>query len=127
VVRLLLDTHILVWWADGSPRLRPDTLAQIVAADAIIVSVVSLWEAAVKISVGKLSFDLNRLVAGLPGRGIVLLPVETRHCERYAGLPLHHRDPFDRMLVAQALEEALTFVTADKRLGRYGATLLPGV
>ncbi len=126
-MRLLLDTHILVWWADSNPRLRPDTLAQIVAADAIMVSVVSLWEVAVKISVGKLRFDLHRLIAGLPGRGVVLLPVETSHCERYAGLLLHHRDPFDRMLVAQALQEGLTFVTADRRLARYEAALLPGV
>ncbi|SOD94009.1 type II toxin-antitoxin system VapC family toxin [Caenispirillum bisanense] len=123
-MKLLLDTHILIWWANGEdfPAAVADAIA---APDATVyVSIASLWEIVIKRSLGKLTFDLDFREL-LERAGFILLPIEIRHLAVLEGLPPHHRDPFDRVLVAQALCDGLTFVSADRTMPRYGATLLP--
>lgn len=120
-MRLLLDTNAAIWWAGGDPRLRPDQRLLIQTAASVHVSVASTWEIAIKISVGKPTLDLAGLLAGFAAEQIALLPVSERHCLRFARLPLLHRDPFDRMLVAQALEDGLVLLTSDGTIPRYAS------
>ncbi|MCO6483287.1 MAG: type II toxin-antitoxin system VapC family toxin [Flavobacteriales bacterium] len=120
--RLLLDTHVLLWaWEDSS---RLGRIGRKLLADPeqpVVVSIVSIWELAIKQSVGKLSLDvqLEDLVRSLGVFGFELLPVLPAHILVLAALPLHHRDPFDRTLVAQAIHENLHLVTADPHLQEY--------
>lgn len=125
---LLLDTHALYWWLNDEPRLSRTARTAILASPKVIVSVVSVWEFAIKLSVGKLRFDLDETLRQMAFDGFDRLPVEDRHCRRYAELPPLHRDPFDRMLVAQALEERLTLLSDDRHLPLYqklGLELMP--
>jgi PIN domain nuclease of toxin-antitoxin system len=124
-MRLLLDTNALLWWAGGDRRLGPAARATIRNAATLHVSIVSLWEVAIKVSVGKLHADPAKLLAGLERFGARLLPVSTDDCVRFSTLALHHRDPFDRMLVAQAIENGLDFVSSDRKLAAYGVTIVP--
>lgn len=121
----LLDTHVLLWWLFADARLRPPTAELIDEAGAdILVSAVSGFEIATKKALGKLDApdDLERqLEAG----GFTVLPLSLRHGLVAGALPPHHRDPFDRLLVAQAQCERLTLVTADLRLRDYEIGLLP--
>jgi PIN domain nuclease of toxin-antitoxin system len=128
VVSLLLDTHAVYWWLNDGPRLGTAAREAILAAPAVVVSTVSIWEFAIKLSVGKLRFDLGDALDQITRDGFERLPVEDRHCRRYADLPALHRDPFDRMLAAQALEEGLTFMSDDRHLPLYrdvGLKLMP--
>ena len=122
-MRLLLDTHALLWWEADSERLGPVARAAIGASDLIYVSAASAWEAEIKQALGKLVFadDVEEMI---DANGFVELPVSVRHAAALRSLELYHRDPFDRMLVAQALVEACTLVTADKNLVRYGIPVL---
>ena len=123
-MKLLLDTHALIWAMEDNPRLSDDAIAAISQVEwACFVSVVSLWEMAIKRSLGKLRLPdtwLQELEDSRRDNGLGLLPVSAAHCGRIDGLPFHHRDPFDRMLVAQALEEGLSIVSADANLDAYG-------
>jgi PIN domain nuclease of toxin-antitoxin system len=127
-VSLLLDTHALYWWLSDDPRLGPVARQMVLAAPEVVVSTVSLWEFAIKLSLGKLRFDLGEAQRHISLDGFARLGIEDRHCRRYAELPARHRDPFDRMLVAQALEDRLTLLSDDRNLPRYeelGLALLP--
>jgi PIN domain nuclease of toxin-antitoxin system len=124
-MRLLLDTNALLWWANDDRRLGPAARTAIRNAAAVRVSIVSLWEVAIKVSVGKLRADPAKLLAGLERVGASLLPVTPHDCVRFATLALHHRDPFDRMLVAQAIENGLDLVTSDRKLAAYGVPVVP--
>jgi PIN domain nuclease of toxin-antitoxin system len=127
VTRYLLDTRAFLWLAADDPQLSPRVRALFVdAVDACCLSVASVWEMAIKASLGKLALGttIERLVKGGVDRGIQLLSVESAHAYQVEQLPFHHRDPFDRMLVAQALHEDLPVVSRDAALDRYPITRL---
>lgn len=123
-MRLLLDTHAFLWFLAGDRRLPPSARRRIGdAANEKLLSIASVWEMAIKVSLGKLTLqDPLRVVVdrGASDNGIVILGLSTRHAVRVAELPWHHRDPFDRLLAAQALEEALTVVARDATFDMYG-------
>ena len=116
--RLLLDTHTLIWWAEDNPRLPPATDARIRHADLALVSIASAWEIAIKASLGRLAVSMA-VEEILAEAGFVLLPVTLAHTAELATLPHHHRDPFDRMLIAQARTERLALVSHNRTLRRY--------
>jgi PIN domain nuclease of toxin-antitoxin system len=118
-VRLLLDTHLFLWSVTDSPRLSAEARNSILAADEVHVSAVSIWEVAIKAGLGKIKGDVRRLADAIGGSGFVDLPVTALHAAAVAGLPPHHRDPFDRLLVAQAMTEPLILLTADAALLEY--------
>ena len=121
--RLLLDTHVFLWWRSDSRRLRAPARRAIAVADVVFVSAATAWEAALKIALGRLRVP-DTIEAGVVDSGFEKLPIGFPHAEAAARLPPHHADPFDRMLVAQAQIEGLTLVTHDRRLGRYEVELL---
>jgi PIN domain nuclease of toxin-antitoxin system len=118
-VRLLLDTHLFLWSVTDSPRLSAEARSSILAADEVYVSAVSIWEVAMKAGLGKIQGDVRQLAEAIGGSGFVELPVTALHAATVAGLPPHHRDPFDRLLVAQAMTEPLILLTADAALLEY--------
>jgi PIN domain nuclease of toxin-antitoxin system len=118
-LRLLLDSHVYLWYLQRGVELTPKLEMRIADADEVFVSSASIWELAIKVSVGKLKLDMRKLVASIPSSGFRELPVLARHAALVAALPLHHRDPFDRLLIAQAICEPLRLITADARLSRY--------
>ncbi len=121
-MRLLLDTHVLIWWDEGR-RLSPEAHRAIGAAEEVFVSAASAWEVAIKVALGRLR--PTRTVAEAAGEsGFTELPVTFRHAARVASLPPHHRDPFDRLLVAQAAVERLTLLTRDRAFEPYGIDLV---
>jgi PIN domain nuclease of toxin-antitoxin system len=119
-MRLLLDTHIFVWAATGSRRLKARAREQIAAADEVFVSSASIWEIAIKSRIGKIDGDVDAFVAAIEPSGFVELPVRASHAAATALLPPHHNDPFDRLLLAQAQVEPLRLVTVDRALRAYG-------
>jgi len=119
-VNLLLDTHVLIWWDEGR-RLAAEARRAIEEADTVYVSAVSAWEVAIKTGLGRLR-PTRTVEEAVSESGFLELPVTFRHAEHLTALPPHHRDPFDRMLVAQAAVEELTMVTRDPVFARYGVT-----
>lgn len=121
---LLLDTHAFLWWVEDSPRLSKKARAAIGRREEIcFLSLASCWEMAIKISLGhlKLTQRLDRFVAEhMAANGIHPLSIQLPHAARVVDLPFHHRDPFDRLLAAQAIEEDLSIVSADAVFTRYG-------
>ncbi len=117
-MKLLLDTHAFVWLLAGDQRLVPTARAAIARAVSLHLSTASVWEAEIKRAAGRLT--IPPLIEAARRAGIALLPITGEHATEAAHLPLHHRDPFDRMLVAQARLESLVLVTKDRALGRYG-------
>ena len=116
----LLDTHALLWWLEDSPTLHADARAVIEApGNDVAVSAASMWEASIKRAVGKLNFETERLLDALAQSNIRLLSITARDALAAGDLPRHHDDPFDRMLVAQAIARQLTIVTRDPWIGRY--------
>lgn len=118
-MRILLDTHIYLWWLQDHPKLSPAARAMIVAATDVYISSASIWEASIKVGIGKLDADIDQLVAEIDNSGFKELPVAARHAAMVTRLPDLHRDPFDRILVAQALCEPLRLLTADAVLRGY--------
>lgn len=126
-MRLLLDTHVVVWVLSDPNRLTAKTRTAIETEEnEIFVSVVSPWELAIKGPREGLHLP-DDLEAQVDQRGFDLLPVLFRHTEPIGSMPYHHRDPFDRMLVAQAVVDNLTIVTADRKLTNYQVSLLPAI
>jgi PIN domain nuclease of toxin-antitoxin system len=123
----LIDTHILIWHAENSPRLSPK-FAKILnnSSNNIVVSYVSLWEIAIKQSLGKLeiSMTLSELENYLQQNLFTLLQTSVEQLERLQVLPFHHNDPFDRLLIAQAQEEDLIIITEDGNFKYYQVNLL---
>jgi PIN domain nuclease of toxin-antitoxin system len=122
-MRLLLDTHVFLWWRENNPKLGRLARDHIASAELVFVSVVSAWEVAIKMATGKLGID-GSFEAWVGDSGFLRLSDHFRHAEALAGLPLHHRDPFDRMLIAQALVESLVMVTGDRRFEPYGVPVV---
>ena len=120
-MRLLLDTHVFLWFVRGSLQLPAKARARIERADAVYVSAASIWECAIKVAAGKFDVDIDMLGDAIPQSGFLDLPVTRMHARAVAGLPMHHRDPFDRLLVAQAQTEPLVLLTADTMLTRYSS------
>ena len=123
-MRLLIDTHILLW-ADERPRLivRPLRAAMRDETNDILVSAATVWEIAIKRAIGKLSFD-RPIVAAVLALGFEILPVAGVHAEHAGGLPSHHDDPFDRLIIAQAYLEGMVLGTQDRRMRPYGVATL---
>jgi PIN domain nuclease of toxin-antitoxin system len=118
-MRLLLDTHVYLWWLQDHPKLSKAARARIIGASEVFVSSASIWEAAIKKGLGKLDADVNELVDEIVKSGFRELPVTAIHAARVAALPDLHRDPFDRLLIAQAMCEPLRFLTVDDMLAGY--------
>jgi PIN domain nuclease of toxin-antitoxin system len=120
VSRLLVDTHALLWWLADDPGLSAtarEALAE--PANDVVVSTASIWEIAIKRALGKLSAP-DDLPSHIEAAGFGWLPVQAAHAWQVRDLPPHHRDPFDRLLVAQSLVEQLPVITADARFSAYG-------
>lgn len=121
--RLLLDTHVFLWWRAEPARLAPEVRNRIATADIVFVSVATAWETAIKVSLGRLELPAT-IETGVLASGFEKLLITFSHAEHAAALPLHHKDPFDRMLVAQAKAEGLTLVTHDRLLEPYEVEVL---
>jgi PIN domain nuclease of toxin-antitoxin system len=122
-VRLLLDTHILIWVLAGSPRIARVSQRLLDDDNHVYFSVASLWEIAIKSGLGKLDTDVVEIREAAKRSGFEELPVLGNHVERLPTLGLHHRDPFDRILVAQAQSEPMQLITADPVVALYGANI----
>ncbi len=123
-MRYLLDSHVALWWLGmDSHKLRAPLRDTIAEAEAVFVSVATVWELEIKRSIGKLKIPIND-GKRVEATGLAFLPIELADVLRAANLPLIHRDPFDRMMVAQALTRDLTLITRDTRLPEYGVATL---
>lgn len=127
-MKLLLDTHALLWFIAGSTNLATDARGAIEdAANEKFVSAASIWETAIKVSIGKMSLIApvdDLFPHQLQINGFELLPMNVEHSSAVIALPFHHRDPFDRMRVAQAIHDELTLVSMDEILDDYGISRL---
>ncbi|MBN9089871.1 MAG: type II toxin-antitoxin system VapC family toxin [Reyranella sp.] len=123
-MRLLIDSHTFLWIL-GRPEALSNTARQALGDrdNERVVSVASLWEIGIKVSTGKLIAPME-LDAAVPFAAATVLPISTAHIKRVQALPFHHRDPFDRMMIAQAIEEGLTIVTRDRIFAAYGMPVL---
>jgi PIN domain nuclease of toxin-antitoxin system len=127
-VKLLLDTHVWLWWHLAPARLSP-ALRQAVAdtRNEVFLSTVSTWEMAIKIAAGKLTLPkpLAEMVPDcLLADGMSSLPLQHHHAAELLTLPIHHRDPFDRMLIAQARAEGATLASTDQHMARYDVSVM---
>jgi PIN domain nuclease of toxin-antitoxin system len=125
-MKLLLDTHTLIWAADDPARIPAAAMTLLAnASNERLVSIASLWEISIKVGLGRLPLSLpfrpwiDKAIADL---GLVVLPITLDHAERQAGLPWHHRDPFDRLLVAQSLVEGIPLVSVEVLFDQYGVS-----
>ena len=122
----LLDTHILLWWLAGNSPLSEEALTVIQNPQELIwISSVTVWEIVIKQSLGKLKAPDN-LVEVISKNSFKELPVTFNHVESLRDLPNHHSDPFDRLLIAQALSENLTLITRDRKIAAYSLKILEG-
>lgn len=125
-MRLLLDTHTLLWWTTDDKRLQVPERDAIADEDSIVwVSAASLWEISIKASLGRLELDSVNLGRELERNNFLELPILWRHAESAGSLPRHHDDPFDRMLIAQAQAEQLVLVSYESVFRDYDVALAP--
>ncbi len=122
-MNLLLDSHIVLWWLSDDPRLSRKARRLVERADEVFVSAATTWELAVKVSLGKLRMPEGFLEV-VEQQGFTHLPITPLHAMAVQSLPWHHRDPFDRILLAQATVEGLGLVTADEALAPYGSFVI---
>jgi PIN domain nuclease of toxin-antitoxin system len=123
-MRLLLDTHIFCWWYYEPEKLSPIAIEAINSADEVFVSSASIWEIAIKVRLGKLQADPQELFDQIKSNDFQELPVLSRHALLVAKLPLHHSDPFDRLLIAQAIAEPLNLLTVDTQFKQYSELVI---
>ena len=127
MTRLLLDTHVVLWWLNGDPQLPQTVVERVQAPEAeVFVSQASLWEMAIKVSISRLQVDLQELEHQVPLQGFRWLPISNAHLLAVGNLESDgvHRDPFDRLLVCQSRVEPMLLLTVDSQLGSYGATVI---
>ena len=123
-MRLLLNTHAVIWWMADAPELSDRARSAIAErSNEVMVSIASLWEIVIKRALGKLEFPED-VETTLAVEGFGLLPIGLGHLRALESLPALHRDPFDRMLVAQALVDGFVMVSGDPAVARYGAPIL---
>ena len=124
-MRLLLDTHALLWWLNDDEKLG-DRVRGLIGdpANDVLVSAVSLWEITVKLRIGKLDADIAEILDILPDQGFQRLDITDGHLVALAALPTHHRDPFDHLLMAQAIAEEAHFVSEDQNVPFYDVPFL---
>lgn len=122
-MRLLLDTNALLWLLGGDARLGATARSAIEGAERLVISEANLWEVSIKVSIGKLA-PIAGLHAALRDLGFERISIADRHLLRLETLPMLHNDPFDRMLIAQALADNLVVVTADEAFATYGVQVL---
>lgn len=124
-MKLLLDTHAILWWLTNDRRLGEGSREIIEdSANDIVVSVVSLWEIVVKTRIGKLQADIAEVVRTLETDGFDFLAIQPTHLEKLSDLPLHHRDPFDHLLIVQSIEENIVFMTEDRHAPLYPVQII---
>lgn len=124
-MNLLLDTQIVLWWLGDTPELPGEVRELVQDTDNVVyVSAATIWEIAIKRALGKLEIG-NDYVTEIAEQGFVELPVRWQHAELVEALPMLHRDPFDRLLIAQAQALGLTLVTTDEMIGEYAVNVLP--
>jgi PIN domain nuclease of toxin-antitoxin system len=123
----LLDAHAAIWYFTGDALLSP-TAGRIIndRANRIFLSVISAWEVAIKIGIGKLRFPGNatNFIGSAQAYDITIVPIKTDHLTTLEELPLFHRDPFDRLLVATAISEKMSFISVDKNIAQYNVPLI---
>jgi PIN domain nuclease of toxin-antitoxin system len=123
-VNLLVDTHVFLWWQQRSRSLAPTARAALTDPEnRAVVSAATIWEISIKRHAGRLEFE-GDLIAACAASEVELMPMTAQHAELAGNLPLHHTDPFDRMLIAQAKIESLVLVTQDRKLLLYGIPTL---
>ncbi len=122
-MKLLLDTHVVLWWSQGGGPLKPQTRRRIDEADEVFVSAASAWEVGIKAALGRLSVP-GPLLDVVAASGFSPLPIDFAHAAAAGALPPIHADPFDRMLVAQAMVEGLHLCSHDRALARYPVLFL---
>ena len=122
-MQVLLDTQALLWWLTDSDRLGPKARRIFMSEDPV-VSPVSLWEIAIKVNLGKLEGDVAQICASVLEEGFSRLGFSDRHMINYAKLDLHHRDPFDRMLIAQSQIEAIPLLSSDAKMQLYDVEVI---
>lgn len=124
-MRILLDTHLMLWWLTSDRRLPKQAERLIADSDnEVYVSAASVWEIAIKSALGRIEGDVTEIEAALEPSGLVQLPIHGKHAVQVSKLPLYHQDPFDRMLVAQSLVEPMRLLTHDRILERYGEMVI---
>lgn len=119
MVGILLDTQIFLWLTSGNPRLNARGRDLIDNSDRVFVSSATIWEVSIKVGLKKLAADPELLIQEMEANGFEELPVLAKHAKGVAKLPHHHGDPFDRLLIAQAISESLRLLTADGQLAAY--------
>jgi PIN domain nuclease of toxin-antitoxin system len=122
-MKYILDTHVFIWYATGDKRLTPRSRSIIESSDEMFVSIASIWEMAIKVNIGRLDFKKpfqkiieNQIIINK----YKLLSISLKHLFKLSQLELHHRDPFDRLLVSQALTEKIPVVSVDEIFDKYG-------
>jgi PIN domain nuclease of toxin-antitoxin system len=123
-MKILLDTHIVCWQYYEPQRLPEMARRLMLNADAVYVSSATVWEIAIKARLGKINADPHRIAQEFMAGGLIELPVFSRHAALVADLPLYHSDPFDRILIAQAISEPLHLVTVDPQLKQYSELVI---
>ncbi len=127
-MNLLLDSHIFIWWREEPAKLSPKAFSEISDANNnIFISVVTIWELQIKIALNRLTIKgglENAVKDEQQNNGFQILPVNLSHALNIENLPPHHSDPFDRLLISQAIVENMTLVSADKEFGKYQVNLL---
>jgi PIN domain nuclease of toxin-antitoxin system len=127
-VKLILDTHTFLWFVTDDPLLSANAKALIAdPTNEVVISPASYWEVAIKVSIGKYPLAVpfeQFFTQGIDGNDFSILPVEIRHAAVLASLPMHHKDPFDRMIASQAIAEQIAVVSVDTAFDSYSVTRL---